>query len=549
MERPLIEEATAVIEAFEGKRPAGWLGPWISESRVTPDLLAERGYAYLLDWCMDDQPVWLSTRNGGRILAVPYPQEVNDIPSIVARKDSAEQFADMIVDNFDEMLEQATRRAAGDGHRASSLSGRPAVPPPAPPARPPARRRSSRAHLHDDRRRDRLARNGSRPPRITAGAARADGADRHLFGHAGLAESLQEHVAVREIRQVPAQYAEPDRRAEPVARGDVFLRLLDQPKVPAAADERVVLADMFGSRNGGTKIGQRLLELTRGHQRQAVDRRVKSGKGVDRAHAQGPSAFHERLVQMTGAQQHPPEHDVAEREARVEGEGGLELAECPLMLARRAEAQPEDHPGPGVGRIVLQGILRMAGRLPERFLSVRQPIGVGRPVGRPAEERVGSGVGRLERDRPAEERLRRHVLLAVELVQHHDGARHEAPGVDAVRRLRGDPEALLDVEVRLDRRDDALGDLVLDGEEVAELAVVAVGPDVLAGLGVDELRRDPHAPASDSHAALEHVADAERLGDLAHIHGLPFVGEARVAGDDEQPAQARERGDEILGET
>jgi allantoinase len=107
MERPLIEEATAVIEAFEGKRPAGWLGPWISESRVTPDLLAERGYAYLLDWCMDDQPVWLSTRNGGRILAVPYPQEVNDIPSIVARKDSAEQFADIIVDNFDEMLEQA----------------------------------------------------------------------------------------------------------------------------------------------------------------------------------------------------------------------------------------------------------------------------------------------------------------------------------------------------------------------------------------------------------------------------------------------------------
>jgi allantoinase len=96
-----------VIEAFEGKRPAGWLGPWISESRVTPDLLVEHRYTYVLDWCMDDQPVWLSTRNGGRILALPYPQEVNDIPSIVARKDSAAQFADMIVDNFDEMLRQA----------------------------------------------------------------------------------------------------------------------------------------------------------------------------------------------------------------------------------------------------------------------------------------------------------------------------------------------------------------------------------------------------------------------------------------------------------
>ena len=108
-ERALIQEMTHVIAAAEGRAPAGWLGPWISESRVTPDLLAEAGYRYLLDWCMDDQPIWFSTRGGGRILAVPYPQEVNDIPAIVARKDSASQFADMIVDNFDEMLEQAAQ--------------------------------------------------------------------------------------------------------------------------------------------------------------------------------------------------------------------------------------------------------------------------------------------------------------------------------------------------------------------------------------------------------------------------------------------------------
>jgi peptidoglycan/xylan/chitin deacetylase (PgdA/CDA1 family) len=107
-ERALIREATLTIAAHETRRPKGWLGPWISESPVTPDLLAEEGYEYLLDWCMDDQPVWLATRGGGRILAVPYPQEVNDIPAIVARKDSAGQFADMIIDNFEEMLEQAS---------------------------------------------------------------------------------------------------------------------------------------------------------------------------------------------------------------------------------------------------------------------------------------------------------------------------------------------------------------------------------------------------------------------------------------------------------
>ena len=55
---------------------------------------------------MDDQPVWMQT-SAGRLLSIPYPQEANDIPSIVARKDGAAQFADMIIDNFDEMLEQS----------------------------------------------------------------------------------------------------------------------------------------------------------------------------------------------------------------------------------------------------------------------------------------------------------------------------------------------------------------------------------------------------------------------------------------------------------
>lgn len=105
-ERALIEEATDRIGQAEGTRPNGWLGPWISQSPVTPDLLKETGYSYLLDWCHDDQPVWFETRSGP-ILSVPYPQELNDIPMIVGRKMDAAPFADMIIDNFAEMLEQS----------------------------------------------------------------------------------------------------------------------------------------------------------------------------------------------------------------------------------------------------------------------------------------------------------------------------------------------------------------------------------------------------------------------------------------------------------
>ena len=106
----LIADATSRLAGAEGVAPEGWLGPWISHSHVTPDLLAEAGYRYLLDWCMDDQPIWFRCRGGRRILAVPYPQEVNDIPQIAGRKIGGDAFADIIVDQFDEMLELSQER-------------------------------------------------------------------------------------------------------------------------------------------------------------------------------------------------------------------------------------------------------------------------------------------------------------------------------------------------------------------------------------------------------------------------------------------------------
>ena len=84
-EAALIAEATGEIARQEGAPPAGWLGPWISESEQTPDLLKEAGYRYVLDWCCDDRPIPLATR-AGPLLAVPYPQEANDANAIVVRR-------------------------------------------------------------------------------------------------------------------------------------------------------------------------------------------------------------------------------------------------------------------------------------------------------------------------------------------------------------------------------------------------------------------------------------------------------------------------------
>ena len=108
-ERSLIAACTERMRREEGSPPHGWLSPWISESHVTPDLLQEAGYTYVLNWCHDDQPTRLATRRG-HLWAIPYPQEINDIPAIVARQNSAEEFADMIVDCYEEMLAQSARQ-------------------------------------------------------------------------------------------------------------------------------------------------------------------------------------------------------------------------------------------------------------------------------------------------------------------------------------------------------------------------------------------------------------------------------------------------------
>ena len=105
-EAMLIKTVTDFLTAREGKAPAGWMSPWLSNSAVTPDLLQEAGYRYFMDWTSDDQPIWMRTRNG-RILAMPYPIECNDTRGIVWYRYSSQEFADMLVECFDEMLRQS----------------------------------------------------------------------------------------------------------------------------------------------------------------------------------------------------------------------------------------------------------------------------------------------------------------------------------------------------------------------------------------------------------------------------------------------------------
>jgi peptidoglycan/xylan/chitin deacetylase (PgdA/CDA1 family) len=97
-----IRKTTEVIKAFTGKAPRGWLGPGLTETWHTPDLLAQHGYDYVADWVLDDQPVWLKTTSRP-IVNVPYTQECNDVAMMLIQHHKASEYLDRAVDQFDQL--------------------------------------------------------------------------------------------------------------------------------------------------------------------------------------------------------------------------------------------------------------------------------------------------------------------------------------------------------------------------------------------------------------------------------------------------------------
>lgn len=102
----MIRTATETLTRHFGRRPLGWMGPWIAETLATPDLLKEAGYEFVMDWPADDQPFWMKTR-AGPLLSVPYPIEINDSPTMLSRAQPATDFKQMIIDQFETILEQS----------------------------------------------------------------------------------------------------------------------------------------------------------------------------------------------------------------------------------------------------------------------------------------------------------------------------------------------------------------------------------------------------------------------------------------------------------
>src|ERR1700730_8473611 len=67
-----------------------------------------------------------------------------------------------------------------------------------------------------------------------------------------------------------------------------------------------------------------------------------------------------------------------------------------------------------------------------------------------------------------------------------------------------------------------------------------------AAKGIDQLPGDTYSRARFPHRAFEDIADPQLAPDFFHINGLALVRKTRIAGDDEEPADAGERSDDLL---
>ncbi len=111
-EREAIAKIVQTLTETTGKSPQGWLGPALSETENTLRLLAEAGFRYSLDWVNDDQPYPLPA-DGRPFASIPYSIEINDIPAFIDDGKTGDQFAQMIVDQFEVLhAESQTRPGA-----------------------------------------------------------------------------------------------------------------------------------------------------------------------------------------------------------------------------------------------------------------------------------------------------------------------------------------------------------------------------------------------------------------------------------------------------
>ena len=227
-------------------------------------------------------------------------------------------------------------------------------------------------------------------------------------------------------------------------------------------------------------------------------------------------------------------------------DGGLELL---LRLLESLQLQESESPGSvGLGKFGIQlerpgaGLIRPPQLGPAgRVVHVRERYRVGDAGPRQGELRI-HGHRALEHLAGIVEAL--PTTLAEELAT----SQVEIVGLDVVCRVLRQRRALLRLQDTTQGLHHIRRDLVLDIEHVLHLAVVALGPQVIAAGHLDQLRRDPQPVSRPLNAALENGPCSKLPADRSHVAGLALVGERGCARHDVEPLHVRQFVGDLLAD-
>jgi peptidoglycan/xylan/chitin deacetylase (PgdA/CDA1 family) len=106
----MINKSMDILERFSGKRPVGWLGPGLTETLETPELLVDAGVKYIGDWVYDDEPTTIRTAKGP-LVTLPYSVELNDIPMMIVQHHESDYLLKRATDQFDRLYAEGKNRA------------------------------------------------------------------------------------------------------------------------------------------------------------------------------------------------------------------------------------------------------------------------------------------------------------------------------------------------------------------------------------------------------------------------------------------------------
>jgi len=115
-QRAFLRACNAVLRRHTGRSFAGMLGPNITSTADTPDLMAEAGMTYYADCVHDERPTPFLTPGGARLVALPYSYELNDAPLLMRSHIEGESYLEMCRRQLERL-----RAEAGDGGRMMCL--------------------------------------------------------------------------------------------------------------------------------------------------------------------------------------------------------------------------------------------------------------------------------------------------------------------------------------------------------------------------------------------------------------------------------------------